>query len=113
MASSTSQAEAQRGLPLKKAEYDAEVKRAQGQADKAYEIQSNVMQQRVIVEQVTVQRIEREEQVKVQEAEIQRRQRELDATVLKEAEAERQRIEMLAQAERQRRMLEALGAAEA
>ena len=65
------------------------------------------MQQQVVAEQVAVQRIEREEQVKVQEAEIQRRERELTATVLKAAEADERRIEMLAEAERQRRALEA------
>jgi flotillin len=113
MASETRQAEALRDLNLKKAEYDAETKRAQAQADKAYDIQANIMQQQVIAEQVAVQRIEREGQVKVQEAEIQRRQRELEATVLKAAEAERQRVELIAEAERQRRALEALGAAEA
>jgi flotillin len=113
MASQTRQAEALRDLSLKKAEYEAETKRAQAQADKSYDLQANVMQQQVIAEQVAVQRVEREGQVKVQEAEIQRRQRELEATVLKAAEAEQQRIQMLAEAERQRRALEALGAAEA
>ena len=113
MASQTRQAEALRDLSLKKAEYEAETKRAQAQADKSYDLQANVMQQQVIAEQVAVQRVEREGQVKVQEAEILRRQRELEATVLKAAEAERQRIQMLAEAERQRRALEALGAAEA
>src|SRR5436309_2725374 len=80
MASQTRQAEALRDLSLKKAEYEAETKRAQAQADKAYDLQANVMQQQVIAEQVAVQRVEREGQVKVQEAEIQRRQRELEAT---------------------------------
>jgi flotillin len=113
MASQTRQAEALRDLSLKKAEYEAETQRAKAQADKAYDIQANVMQQKVVAEQVAVQRVEREGQVKVQEAEILRRQRELEATVLKAAEAERQRIEMLAEAERQRRALEAAGSAEA
>jgi flotillin len=113
MSSQERQAEAARDLALKKAEYEAETKRVQAQADKAYDIQSNIMQQQVIAEQVAVQRIEREGQVKVQEAEIQRRQRELEATILKQAEAEKQRVGLLAEAERQRRALEALGAAEA
>jgi flotillin len=113
MASETRQAEALRDLNLKKAEFEAETKRAQAQADKAYDIQANVMQQQVVAEQMAVQRIEREGQVKVQEAEILRKQRELEATVLKAAEAERTRIELLAEAERQRRTLEAQGAAEA
>jgi flotillin len=86
-------------------------KKAQATADKAYEIETNVMQQRVVQEAVRVQQIEREAQVKVQEAEIERRERELIATVLKPAEVERQRIETIANAERQKLMSEAEGRA--
>src|SRR5450759_438304 len=64
------QAEAQRDLEIKKAQYLEVTKRQQAQADKAYDIQSNIMQQQVIAEQVKVQQIEKEQQVKVQEAEI-------------------------------------------
>lgn len=112
-ASETRQAEAQRDLDLKKAEYTAAVKKQQAAADKAYDIQANVMQQQVMAEQVGVQRVEREAQIKVQEAEILRKQRELEATVLKATEAERQRIELLAQAQKQQTILEAMGRAEA
>jgi len=56
-----------------------------------------------------VQQIEKEQQVKVQEAEINRREKELIATVLKQAEIERQRIETLAAAEKQRLIAEAEG----
>jgi len=60
---------------------------------------------------VRVQQVEKEGQVKVQEAEINRREKELIATVLKQAEIERQRIETLAMAEKQRLMSEAEGKA--
>ncbi|HEX8984760.1 MAG TPA: flotillin domain-containing protein, partial [Bryobacteraceae bacterium] len=73
----------------------------------------NVMQQQVRAEEVTVLQVEKEHQVKVQEAEIQRRERELMATVLKQAEFERKRIETLAGAEKQRLMMEAEGKASA
>jgi flotillin len=105
------QAEAQRDLEVKKAQYLEVTKRQQAQADKAYDIQSNVMQQQVVAEQVKVQQVEKEQQVKVQEAEIMRREKELIATVLKQAEIERQRIETLAAAERQRLIVEAEGRA--
>jgi flotillin len=105
------QAEAQRDLDVKKAQYLEISKRQQAQADKAYEIQTNVMQQQVVVEAVKVQVAEKEQQVKVQEAEIARREKELIATVLKQAEIERQRIETLAQAEKQRLTMEAEGKA--
>ncbi len=112
-ASQAKQAEAQRDLEVKKAAYQESVKKQQAQADKAYEIQTNVMQQQVITEQVKVQQVEKEQQIKVQDAEIQRRERELVATVLKQAEVERQRIETLAAAEKQRLIAEAEGHASA
>src|SRR5690348_3116907 len=108
-ASLAKQAEAQRDLEVKKAQFQEVTKRQQAQADKAYDIQTNIMQQQVIAEQVKVQQIEKEQQVKVQEAEINRREKELIATVLKQAEIERQRIETLAEAEKQRLMAEAEG----
>src|SRR5215470_4685069 len=107
------QAEAQRDLDIKKAQFQEVTKRQQAQADKAYDIQSNVMQQQVVAEQVKVQQVEKEQQVKVQEAEIARREKELIATVLKQAEIERQRIETLAEAEKQRLTMEADGHASA
>jgi flotillin len=112
-ASLAKQAEAERDLDLKKASYLEMTKKAQATADKAYEIETNVMQQKVVAEAVKVQQIEREAQVKVQEAEVARREFELVATVLKPAEIERQRIETLASAERQRLMSEAEGSASA
>src|SRR6184192_4435487 len=111
--SQAKQAEAQRDLDIKKASYLETVKKQQAQADKAYEIQTNVMQQQVVAEQVKVEQIEKEQQIKVQDAEIQRRERELIATVLKPAEIERRRIETLAEAEKQRLIGEAEGHADA
>src|ERR1700758_136047 len=103
------QAEAQRDLEVKRAQFLEVTKKQQAQADKAYDIQANIMQQQVIAESVRVQQVEKEGQVKVQEAEISRREKELIATVLKQAEIERQRIETLAEAEKQRLMAEAEG----
>src|SRR3954469_11308112 len=111
--SQAKQAESQRDLEIKKATYKETVKRQEAQADKAYEIQTNVMQQQVIAESVKVRQIEKEQEIKVQEAEILRHERELIATVLKQAEVERKRIETLAEAERHRTILEAEGRASA
>src|SRR5215467_7155131 len=107
------QAESQRNLALKKASFDAEVKTKQASADKAYDIQANMMQQQVVTEAVKVTEVEKNAQVKVQQAEIQRRELELQATIQKAAEAERRRIETVAEAERQRLILEAQGQADA
>ncbi|WP_446745396.1 flotillin family protein [Silvibacterium acidisoli] len=112
-ASLAKQAEAERDLAIKKAEYTEQSRRQEAQADKAYELQTNVMQQKVVAEQVKVMQVEKEQQVKVQEAEILRHEKELIATVLKQSEIERQRIENLAAAERARLMAEAEGKAAA
>jgi flotillin len=112
-ASQAKQAEATRDLEVKKANYLEVTKRQQAQADKAYEIQTNVMQQQVTAEAVKVQQIEKEQQIKVQEAEILRHEKELIATILKGAEIEKQRILNLAEAEKQRQIAEADGRASA
>src|SRR2546422_10873479 len=107
------QAESQRNLALKKAAFDAEVKKQQATADKTYDIQANLMQQQVVTESVKVTEVEKNAQIKVQQAEIQRRELELQATIQKAAEAERGRVETVAEAERQRLILEAQGQADA
>ena len=111
--SQAKQAEAQRDLDVKKAEYLEMVKKQQATADKAYEIQGNIMQQQVRAEEVTIHQVEKEHEVKVQDAEILRRDRELTATVYKQAEFERKRIETLADAEKSRLIMEAEGHASA
>jgi flotillin len=107
------QAEAQRDLDIQKAQFTEQSRRQEAQADKAYEIQTNIMQQQVTAEQVKIQQIEKEQQIKVQEAEILRHEKELISTVLKQAEIERQRIEALASAEKMRLATEAEGRASA
>ena len=78
------QAEAQRDLDIQKAQFTEQSRRQEAQADKAYEIQTNIMQQQVTAEQVKIQQVEKEQQIKVQEAEILRHEKELIATVLKD-----------------------------
>jgi len=111
--SQAKQAESQRDLEVKKAEYLELVKKQQAMADKSYEIQGNIMQQKVRAEEVTIHQIEKEHEIKVQDAEILRRDRELTATVMKAAEYERKRIETLAGAEKNRLIMQAEGQAAA
>ena len=112
-ASQARQSEAQRDLDIKKAAFSEQSRRQQATADKAYELQTNIMLQQVTAEQVKVQQVEKEGQIKVQEAEILRHEKELIATVLKGAEIERQRIENMAAAEKNRLTAEAEGRAAA
>jgi len=82
-------------------------------ADKAYEIESNVQQQKVMAEQVRIEQVRIQAETAVQEAEIQRREKELEATIVKPAQAERQKIETMAEADRQKEIIVAKGLAEA
>jgi flotillin len=109
--SQAAQAESQRDLDIKRAQYLETVKKQQAQADKAYDIQTNIMQQQVVAEQVKVRQVEKEHEIKVQDAEILRHERELIATVLKQAEIEARRIETLAGADKARQIAEAEGRA--
>ena len=111
--SQVKQAESVRDLELKRAEYDRSVQEQRAQADKAYEIQTNIQQQKVIEEQVRIEQVRKQGEIAVQEAEILRREKELIATVLRAAEVEKQRIETLASAEKQREILRAGAQAEA
>src|SRR5438445_95883 len=65
------------------------------------------------IEEVTIHQVEKEHEVLVQQAEIKRREYELTATMLKQAEYERRRIETLAEAEKNRTIMEADGRATA
>jgi flotillin len=107
------QALAERDLAIQKAQYLEQSRRQDAQADKAYELQTNVMQQQVVAEQVKVLQIEKEQQVKVQEAEILRHEKELISTILKGSEIEAMRIGNIAAAEKNRLTIEAEGRAAA
>src|SRR3984893_8672244 len=107
------QAGAQRDLDIQKAQFMEQSRKQEAQADKAYELQTNVMQQQVVAEQVKVLQVEKEQQVKVQESEILRHEKELIATILKGSEIERQCVENRAAAEKGRLTAEAEGRAAA
>jgi flotillin len=111
--SEAKQAEARRELEIKKAAYQEDIQRQKAKADKAYELAANVMQQQVAVEAVKIDIAARQQQIELETAEIARRDKELQATVLKPAEIERQRVETLANAENVRLTVEADGQASA
>src|SRR5439155_19812166 len=109
--SQAKQAESQRDLEVKKAEYLELVKKQQAQADKAYVIQANIMHQQVRADEVKIHQVEKEDEVEVQKAEIARRENDLIATVLKAAEYENPHLEPLAGAEQPRLIGQAEGQA--
>src|SRR5262249_30141530 len=109
--SQAKQAEATRDLEVKKAEHLELGKRQQAQADKSYDIQANIMQQKARAEEVTIHQVAKEHALKVQDAAILRRDGDLTDTALKQAEIDRKRIETPAEAERTRLTTEAEGRA--
>ncbi len=100
-------AEAEKQFAVQKAAYDAEVNRRRAEAEQAYTIQTAIEQQKVRAEQVQIEVIERRLNIEVQKEEALRREQELEATIRKPAEAERYRIEMIANANRFQREAEA------
>uniref|UniRef100_A0A672KLV8 Flotillin n=1 Tax=Sinocyclocheilus grahami TaxID=75366 RepID=A0A672KLV8_SINGR len=90
-------AKAQRDFELKKAAYDMEVNTKKAESEMAYQLQVAKTKQRIEEEKMQVQVVERTQQITLQEQEITRREKELEAKVQKPAEAERYRIEKLAE----------------
>jgi len=106
-------AEATRDFQSRKAEYDAVVNLKRAEADLAYDIQKNKTSQELKREEMQIHVVEKEQQIIVQEREIQRREKELEATVKRQADAERYRVETEAAALRQKAEQVARGEAEA
>ncbi len=106
-------AEANKNYAVQKAHFDAEVNRNRAEAELAYTLQQNIVNQKIKAEEIQIQVVEKQKQIEVQEQEVARRERELEATVRKPAEAERFRIETLATAEKARLETEAAGQAAA
>jgi flotillin len=102
-------AEADRDFKIKQAEYDQASNLKRAEADQAYAFQTNKSLQQVKAEEVQIQIIERARFIELQEREIQRKERELDATVKKPAEAERFRIQQIADAKRYETEANAIG----
>jgi flotillin len=106
-------AEAQKNFLLQKASFDAKTNEAKAQADLAYDLQRYKTGQALKREEVQIAVVEKEQQITVQEREILRREKELEATVKRQADAERYRIQTEAEATKFRYEAEAHGQAEA
>jgi flotillin len=104
-------AESERNYQVQKAAYDQDVNRQQVKADLETDLQQRISQQQIKAEEVQIQVIEKQKQIDVQTQEAARREKELEATVRKPAEAEQYRIETLAKAKRFQTETEASGEA--
>ncbi len=106
-------AESQKDYAVQKADYDAEVNRKRAEAELAYTLQQNISNQKVKEEEVQIAVVEKRKQIEVQQQEVARRERELEATVRKPAEAEQFRQRTLAEARKYTLETEAEGQASA
>lgn len=112
-AAETQIADSQKSYLLQKASFDRQTNEAKAQADLAYDLQRFKTNQALKKEEVQVSVVEKEQQVIVQEREILRREKELEATVKRQADAERYRVQTEAEATRFKYEAEAHGQAEA
>jgi flotillin len=102
-------AQAQRDFAIRQAQYAAEIETQKAKAGQAGPLAEATARQSVIAEEVKIERTRTQELISVQEQEVARRQKELEATVIKPAEADRQAAIVRAEAQKQAAILEAEG----
>jgi len=106
-------AKAQWENEAKKAESQVLVNTKKAQADFSYELERHRLGQDLKKEEAKVKQIEKEEAIKIEQLEIARKERELEATVIKPADARKYQIKAEADAEEYRIAAEAKGKSEA
>jgi flotillin len=100
-----------RDFELTRAAYEAEVRGKRAEADLAYDLARNRVAKQVRSTEIEVEIAAEEKTIELAEQQVTRKEKSLEAEVGKTAEAERHRIEQLAEAERRRRIVEAEGVA--
>jgi flotillin len=106
---------------IAKAQWENEAKKAESQvfvntkaqADFSYELERHRLGQDLKKEEAKVKQVEKEEAIKTESLEIARKEKELEATVIKPADARKYQIKAEAEAEEYRIAAEAKGKAEA
>lgn len=106
-------AKAQWENEAKKSESQVAVNQKKAQADFSYELERYRLSQQIKKEEGKMKAIEKEESIKIEELEIARREKELEASVIKPADARKYQIKAEAEAEEYRIQTEAKGKAEA
>ncbi len=106
-------AKAQWENEAKKAESQVLVNAKKAQADFSYELERNKISQELKKEEAKVRQVEKEEAIKIESLEIARKEKELEATVIKPADARKYQIRAEAEAEEFRITAEAKGKSEA
>lgn len=102
-------AAAQRDTDVAKAQYQASINAERARAAQAGPLAEAEAQKDVVVAQQQVEVARTEAAIQVQEAEARRRERELEATVLKQADAEREAVIIAAEGQKRAAVLQAEG----
>jgi flotillin len=102
-------AQSQRDFMIRQAQYQAEVETQKARAEQAGPLSEATARQAVVAEEVRIERTRTQEMIAVQEQEVLRKQKELEATVIKPAEADRLAAVVRAEAAKQSAILEAEG----
>ncbi|KAJ3588800.1 hypothetical protein NHX12_009654 [Muraenolepis orangiensis] len=108
----TLMADSKRELEMQKAAFNQEVNTKKAEAQLAYELQAAKEQQKIRLEEIEIEVVQRKKQITIQEKEVDRMDKELIATVKRPAEAEAYKIEQLAEGHKMRKVLTAQAEAE-
>ncbi|KAJ3590581.1 hypothetical protein NHX12_008531 [Muraenolepis orangiensis] len=101
----TKMADSKRELELQKASFNQEVNTKKAEAQLAYELQGAKEQQKIRLEEIQIEVVQRKKQITIEEKEVDRMDKELIATVKRPAEAEAYKIRQLAEGHKMRKVL--------
>jgi flotillin len=101
--------QASRDFMIRQAQYQAEIETEKARAQQAGPLSEATARQAVVGQEVKIERMRTQEMIGVQEQEVLRKQKELEATVIKPAEADRLAAVVRAEAAKQAAILEAEG----
>uniref|UniRef100_A0A8C9SWX1 Flotillin n=1 Tax=Scleropages formosus TaxID=113540 RepID=A0A8C9SWX1_SCLFO len=93
----TKMADSKRQLEMQKASFNQEVNTKKAEAQLAYELQAAKEQQKIRLEEIEIEVVQRKKQIIIEEKEIDRMDKELIATVKRPAEAEAYKMQQLAE----------------
>ncbi|XP_056264533.1 flotillin-2a isoform X2 [Pseudoliparis swirei] len=93
----TKMADSKRELEMQKASFNQEVNTKKAEAQLAYELQAAKEQQKIRLEEIEIEVVQRKKQITIEEKEIDRTEKELVATVKRPAEAEAYKMQQLAE----------------
>jgi flotillin len=102
-------AQSTRETEIQRAQVQAEIERERATAQQAGPLADAQARQKVVAEEVRIEKIRTQEQIAVQEQEVLRKEKELEATVVKQAEADRRAAVLRAQGEQEAAILAAEG----